>query len=103
MPYIVTIPSPADTMAVASAIAETTNGAVDIHRDTIEFDQAVYDLLSDGCDTCRGTGEIYEEGQPGGPPGVLIPCPDCDDADAEARILDGELVVDGSSYAVGRL
>lgn len=72
VPYIVTIPSPIDVIAVASAIVESVNAVLDIHRDTIEFDQAAYDLLSS-----------VEDG--------------------EARISDGELVVDGSSYAVGRL
>lgn len=72
MPYIVTIPSHIDVIAVASAIVESVNAVLDIHRDTIEFDQAAYDLLSS-----------VEDG--------------------EARISDGELVVDDSSYAVGRL
>ena len=108
MPYIVTIPSPIDVIAVASAIVESVNAVLDIHRDTIEFDQAVYDLLSDGCDTCRGTGEIYEEGQPTGVHGGPAPCPDCRDGRlvderTEAWISDGELVVDDSSYAVSRL
>jgi hypothetical protein len=31
----------------------------------------------DTCDTCGGTGEIHEEGQPTGVHGWLAPCPDC--------------------------
>jgi hypothetical protein len=32
---------------------------------------------SKGCDTCGGTGEIYEQGEPTGVHGGNVPCPDC--------------------------
>lgn len=36
------------------------------------------------CNTCSDTGEIHEEGQPGGHRGGNVPCPDCNPVDGDS-------------------